>query len=229
MYAAGALAWLPTVNCRRWMGRAFVIAEDSRSTSRQPSRLGADSPPTSQWPAPSASSVIWRDPDADRAVICALRVVQVLSVSMTKLTAHIWPSSVAAVHPSIRRPPSTSWKNTTSYPRRTPRCSQAAAAGGASKDMSTRTGADVMPRVRRAAQGTAGRRPRQAEPDLVAWHVAGCHHGLLRLVRCSGGLYPAPSLRSQAMRTARVPGVEREWRTTCHEWAARGLDEPPST
>jgi NADPH-dependent FMN reductase len=58
----------------RRTGSALVIAEDSRSTSRQPSRCGAFSPSTSQRPAPSASSTLEQDPVADRPLIRALRV-----------------------------------------------------------------------------------------------------------------------------------------------------------
>jgi hypothetical protein len=48
-------------------GSALVTAEASRSTSRQPSRCGAGSPSTSQWPLLSASSRAVQDPPAGGA------------------------------------------------------------------------------------------------------------------------------------------------------------------
>ena len=52
----GASASSPTRRPSRWTGNALVSAEDSRSTSRTPSRCGAGSPSRSQCPSPSASS-----------------------------------------------------------------------------------------------------------------------------------------------------------------------------
>jgi hypothetical protein len=43
----------------------LVRAEDSRSTSRQPSRCGAGTPSTSHRPPPSASSNVTLEPDED--------------------------------------------------------------------------------------------------------------------------------------------------------------------
>ena len=88
----------------------FVMAEDSRSTSRQPSRWRAGSPSTSQCPAPSDSSRVSRDPAAVRALTVALRVAQAASRTMLYVTTHVWPSSMAAVVPSISHPPWWAWK-----------------------------------------------------------------------------------------------------------------------
>src|SRR5579862_3845714 len=108
----------------------FVMAEDSRSTSRQPSSWCAGPPSTSQWPAPSASSRVSRDPAAVLARIVALRVVQAASRTTWYVTTHVWPSSTAAVVPSISHPPWWAWKYATSKPERAGVCCQHAVTGG---------------------------------------------------------------------------------------------------
>ena len=105
------------------------MAEDSRSTSRQPSRCGAGTPSTSQRPAPSASIRVEVNPAADRPWIRALRVAPVPSRSMTYSTAQVLPSSMAVAHPSMRHPPPRDWKYATSKPVRASRCCHAAVAG----------------------------------------------------------------------------------------------------
>jgi hypothetical protein len=55
-------------------------------------------------PAAAAVSLskVWPHPEADRPMICTLRVVQVASVRMVYLTAQVRPSSIPVAYPSMR-------------------------------------------------------------------------------------------------------------------------------
>src|SRR5262245_2833421 len=149
------------------------MAEDSRSTSRQPSRYGAGTPSTSHRPNPSASRSTERGPAADRPRIRAPRVAPASSRSMVYSTAHVWPSSRAVVHPSMRHPLAKGWKYTTSKPARASWCCHAAVAGRGSKSMQS-----LSHRAARAALS----RPGPSSPGITvpdgrgrSWRRWGCH------------------------------------------------------
>jgi hypothetical protein len=80
----------------------LVHDDDSRSTSKHPSSWGAATPPTRQWPDPSASSRTSCSPDAERPPTYAARVRHASSTKT--LIAHepcltVLDSRRAAVEP----------------------------------------------------------------------------------------------------------------------------------